>query len=93
MQNIYSTQWIRIIKEILQGCELFINIWENQHNIHTCIEDSKAIRLLILELMINTSKLSTLVYLHTLHVDTHIMYYLKIAGNWSHIYMNYLPAI
>ena len=41
--------------------------------------------------MINTSKLGTLVYLHTL--DAHIMYYLKITGNWGHIYMNYLPAI
>ena len=44
MQNLYSTQWIRKIKEILQRCELF-NIWVNQHNI--CVEDSKAIRLLI----------------------------------------------
>ena len=41
--------------------------------------------------MINTSKLGTLVYLHTL--DAHIMYYLKITGNWNHIYINYLPAI
>ena len=38
MQNIYSTQWIRKIKEILQRCGLF-NIWVNQHNIR--IEDSK----------------------------------------------------
>ena len=29
------------------------------------------------------TKLSTLVYLHTL--DAHIMYYLKISGNWNHI--------
>ena len=41
--------------------------------------------------MINTSKHGTLVYLHTL--DAHIMYYLKITGNWSHIYINYLLAI
>ena len=41
--------------------------------------------------MINTSKLGTLVYLHTL--DAHIMYYLKITGNWSHIYINDLLAI
>ena len=41
--------------------------------------------------MINTSKLGTLVYLHRL--DAHIMYYLKITGNWNHIYENYLPAI
>ena len=43
--------------------------------------------------MINTSKLSTPAYPHTL--DAHIMYYLKITGNWSHIYMyiHYLPAI
>ena len=41
--------------------------------------------------MINTSKHGTLVYLHTL--DAHIMYYLKITGNWSNIYRNYLPAI
>ena len=41
--------------------------------------------------MINTSKLGTLVYLHT--IDVHIMYYLKITGNWNHIYINYLPAI
>ena len=34
--------------------------------------------------MINTSKLGTLVYLHTL--DDHFMYYLKITGN-------YLPAM
>ena len=38
--------------------------------------------------MINTSKLGTLVYLHTL--DALIMYYLKVTGNWSHIYINYL---
>ena len=44
MQNIYSTQWIRKIKEILQRCGLF-HIWVNQHSIR--IEDSKAIRLLI----------------------------------------------
>ena len=44
MQNIYSTQWIRKIKEILQRCELF-HIWVNQHSIR--IEDSEAIRLLI----------------------------------------------
>ena len=42
--NIYSTQWIQKIKEILQRCGLF-NIWVNQHSIR--IEDSKAIRLLI----------------------------------------------
>ena len=41
--------------------------------------------------MINTIKLGTLVYLHTL--DVHIMYYLKITGNWYDIYINYLPAI
>ena len=41
--------------------------------------------------MINTTKLGTLVYLHTL--DAHIMYYLKITGNWNDIYINYLPAI
>ena len=41
--------------------------------------------------MINTSKHGTLVYLRTL--DAHIMYYLKITGNWSHIYINYLLAI
>ena len=41
--------------------------------------------------MINTTKIGTEVYLHTL--DAHIMYYLKIAGNWNHIYINYLPAI
>ena len=41
MQNVYSTQWIRKIKEILQRCGLF-NIWVNQHNIR--VEDSKAIR-------------------------------------------------
>ena len=39
----------------------------------------------------NTSKLATLVYLHTF--GAHIMYYLKITGNWNHIYINYLPAI
>ena len=45
MQNIYSsTQWIRKIKEILQRWGLF-NVWVNQHNV--CVEDSKAIRLLI----------------------------------------------
>ena len=44
MQNIYSTQWIRKIKEILQRCGLF-NIWVNQHNLRK--DDSKAIRLLI----------------------------------------------
>ena len=37
--------------------------------------------------MINTSKLGTLVYLHTL--DAQIMCYLKITGN----YINYLPAM
>ena len=41
--------------------------------------------------MINTSKLGTPVYLHTL--DAHIIYYLKITGNWNHIYINYLSAI
>ena len=41
MQNIYSTQWIRKIKEILQQWGLF-NVWVNQHNV--CVEDSKAIR-------------------------------------------------
>ena len=41
--------------------------------------------------MINMSKLGTLVYLHTL--DAHIIYYLKITGNWNHIYINYLPAL
>ena len=41
--------------------------------------------------MINTSKLGTLGYLHTL--DVHIMYYLKITENWNHIYINYPPAI
>ena len=41
--------------------------------------------------MINTSKLGTLVYLHTL--DVHIMYYLKITENWNHIYINSPPAI
>ena len=41
--------------------------------------------------MINTSKLGTLVYLHTL--DAHIMYDLKLTGNWNHIYISYLPAI
>ena len=41
--------------------------------------------------MINTSKLGTLVYMYTLDAD--IIYYLKITGNWSHIYINYLPAI
>ena len=41
--------------------------------------------------MINTSKLGTLVYLHTL--DVHIMYYLKVTENWNHIYINYPPAI
>ena len=44
MQNIYSAQWIRKIKEILQRCGLF-NIWVSQHSIR--IEDSKTIRLLI----------------------------------------------
>ena len=44
MKNVYSTQWIRRIKEILQRCGLF-NVWVNQHNIR--VEDSKAIRLLI----------------------------------------------
>ena len=43
-QNIYFTQWIRKIKEILQRCGLF-HIWVNHHSIR--IEDSKAIRLLI----------------------------------------------
>ena len=43
-QNIYSTQWIQKIKEILQRCGLF-NIWVNKQNIR--LEDSKAIRLLI----------------------------------------------
>ena len=38
--------------------------------------------------MINTSKLGTLVYLHTL--DVHIMYYLKITGIWNHSYI-YCP--
>ena len=41
--------------------------------------------------MINTSKLGTLVYLHTL--DVHIMYYLKITENWNHIYINDPQAI
>ena len=41
--------------------------------------------------MINTSKLGTLVYLHTL--DAHIKYYLKITESWNHIYINYSPAI
>ena len=41
--------------------------------------------------MINTSKLGALVYMYTLDAD--IIYYLKITGNWSHIYINYLPAI
>ena len=46
MQNVYSTQWIWKIKEILQRYGLFnIPVWVNQHNI--CIEDSKAISLLI----------------------------------------------
>ena len=44
MQNVYSTQWIRKNKEILQRCGLF-NVWVNQHNIR--VEDLKAIRLLI----------------------------------------------
>ena len=44
MQNVYSTQWIRKIKEILQRCGLY-NIWVNQHNLR--VEDSKAIRLLM----------------------------------------------
>ena len=44
MQNVYSTQWIRKIKEILQRCGLY-KIWVNQHNIR--IENSKSIRLLI----------------------------------------------
>ena len=44
MQNVYSTQWIRKIKEILQRCGLF-NIWVNQYSIR--IEEAKAIRLLI----------------------------------------------
>ena len=35
--------------------------------------------------MINTSKHGTLVYLHTL--NAHIMDYLKMTGNWSHIYI------
>ena len=33
--------------------------------------------------MINTSKLGTLVYLHTL--DVHIMYYLKITEDWNQL--------
>ena len=80
----------RKIKEILQQCGLF-NILVNLHNIR--VKDSKAIRLLICvpKLMINTNKLGTVVYLHTL--DAHIMYYLKITGNWNHIYINYLPEI
>ena len=41
--------------------------------------------------MTNMSKLGTLIYLHIL--DAHIMYYLKIIGNWKNIYINYLPAI
>ena len=46
MQNVYSTQWIWKIKEILQRYGLFnIPVWVNQHNI--CIEDSKAISLLV----------------------------------------------
>ena len=62
-----------------------------QHSI--CIEDSNAIRLLICTKMNDQykKKLGTLVYLHTL--DSQIMYYLKITGNWNHIYINYLPAI
>ena len=44
MQNVYSTQWIRKIKEILQRCGLF-NVWVNQPNIR--VEDSKAIGLLL----------------------------------------------
>ena len=44
MQNVYSAQWIRKNKEILQRCGLF-NVWVNQHNIR--VEDLKAIRLLI----------------------------------------------
>ena len=41
--------------------------------------------------MINTSRHGTLVYLHTLYA--HIMYYLKITGNWNHTYINYLLTI
>ena len=41
--------------------------------------------------MINTSKHGTLEYLHTL--GAHVMYYLKITGHWSHIYINYLLVI
>ena len=44
MQNVYSTQWIRKINEILQRCGLF-NILVNQHNMR--VQGSKAIRLLI----------------------------------------------
>ena len=72
MQNIYSTQWIRKIKEILQRCGLF-HIWVNQHSIR--IEDSKAIRLLICT-RINDQYEQT--WHSSIHIlDAHIMYYLK----------------
>ena len=41
--------------------------------------------------MSNTSKLSTVVYLHTF--DAHIMNYLKITGILNHTYINYPPAM
>ena len=89
MQNIILYSKDRKNKEILQLFGL-LNIWVNKHNIpyytYRVFESYY-----VTELMINTSKLGTLVYRHTL--DAHIMYYLKITGNWSHIYINYLPTI
>ena len=43
--------------------------------------------------MINTSKLGTLLYLHTLDAHSTSMYYVKITRNWSLIYINYPSAI
>ena len=88
MQNGYSTQWIRKIKEILQQYGLF-NVWVNQHNIH--VENSKAIRLLIFT-RINDQYYQT--WHSSIPAHNRCSYYVLFKDNRKlEPYLYFLPAI
>ena len=91
METIYSTQWIRKIKQSCNDVDCLIY---GQINTIIRIEDSNANELLVIICTRINDQLvltSALVYLYTL--DALIIYYLKLTGNWYHIRINYLLVL
>ena len=91
METIYSTQWIRKIKQSYNDVDCLIY---GQINTIIRIEDSNANELLVIICTRINDQLvltSALVYLYTL--DALIIYYLKLTGNWYHIRINYLLVL